>query len=209
VKAITSVDIARIISTHVIIVAVFRAATRTSSFGTNVIYCAGVTVRTRSVVGSMCTDSRISIARIIGTNVAIVTICKIASFTNTIVAHVVAGAGILIGARCVVISIYTLASIAIARIVGTHIFIIAIFRTSRCASSSVTSVVQCTFITIRARSLVIGKYTSTCGTITGIIGTQVIVIAFFRFAGDTLSVVALVGTRAGVTIGAGKIIILV
>jgi hypothetical protein len=208
VYTITSVYVARIISTKVHIIAGFGAASNTCSEGADIIQGTGVTIRARSIVVRMHTFACVGVARIIGTHIHIIAVFGATRNTCSEGADVIQGTSIIIAARCNIIVVRTLASSGVTRIVGTHIVIVTELCATRCAYSFVTSVIQCTSVSIITRSSIPGVHTFARVSITRIIGTQVTIVAVSAFTRNTLSVVAKIGTGTGVTIRTWEIVVL-
>jgi hypothetical protein len=206
VYAVSSVNVARIVGTRVVIITVFWLTRYAISFVAHIVRCAFVVIGTRSVVIGVNTLSGLRIASIIGTWVIIVTNYRRSRGTVSVVAHIILSASIVIIARSSVIGVHTL-TIVVTVIIGTRVVVIAVLLLSSYAVSFVAHVVYSTSFIIGTRSMVIVVGALSGLRIARIIGTRVIIFANFRCSRGTVSVVALIILSASIVIIARSVVV--
>jgi len=188
--AFTSIGVTSIISTWIIIVAMFRRTRNAISSHANIGVSTSIFVVTISSIVGVYAITRISIARIIGTNVVIVATFHRTRGTCTVVANISLGTGVIIIARKLVIFMSTLSSVGIASIIGTHVVIVAVLGCSRNTISITTYIIRGTFVVITARIIVIVVFANTSSGIASIVGTDILVVAAKKNSRSTSSVAA-------------------
>jgi hypothetical protein len=149
-----------------------------------------ITVIARVIIIGVHAVSRVSIARIIGTRVVIVAFF-VCTCTFSFVALIILSASIVIIARSGVVGMYAVASVSIARIIGTRVVIVTVSLRTSNTISLVTTIVR-TKIIIGAGSIVPSINTFSVFDVTVVVGTDIIIIAYLRSTSNAVSIVTLV-----------------
>lgn len=186
----TSNRVARIVGTNIAVIAVQRRSTNTGTRGAGIGGGASIAVVTTSgVVG--VDASRCGIARVVCTNVSVIATQRRSANASAQRTGVSGGARIAVVATRGVVGADT-AGGRVARIVGTHVAVVAVWSRTTNASTRSASVGSCARVTVVTSSVVV-RGDATGSRVARIVGTYVAIVANQRRSTHT-------GTsRAGVS----------